>query len=236
MAGCPLNALLNLAYALGELEARLACLALGLDPGLGVVHTDQPARDSLALDVLEAIRPDIDHWVLEVVGTRAFRKSDYYETQRGVFRVGADLARSMADMLPAWRRALAPIVEEVAIAIGSSSERPVRVATKLTESHRGSGRGRVRAQPRLFAACRSCGLILDDADRAVCDDCLADLDAERAAKLAATGKVTLAVMRASPDDPARSPEATAKKRAKSRSTSLAMRAWEREHGRGDSEV
>jgi hypothetical protein len=43
-------------------------------------------------------------------------------------------------------------------------------------------------------------------------------------------------MRASPDDPARSRAATAKKRDKSRSTSLAMRAWEREHGRGDPDV
>jgi hypothetical protein len=40
-------------------------------------------------------------------------------------------------------------------------------------------------------------------------------------------------MRASPDDPARSPEATAKKREKSRSAGLAIRAWEREYGRGD---
>jgi hypothetical protein len=43
-------------------------------------------------------------------------------------------------------------------------------------------------------------------------------------------------MRASLDDPARSPEATAKKREKSRSMSLAMRAWERENGRGDPTV
>jgi hypothetical protein len=51
-----------------------------------------------------------------------------------------------------------------------------------------------------------------------------------------SGKKTLAAMRASLDDPARSSEATAKKREKSRSTSLAMRAWEREHGRGDPEM
>jgi hypothetical protein len=43
-------------------------------------------------------------------------------------------------------------------------------------------------------------------------------------------------MRASSDDPARSREATAKKREKSRSTSLAMRAWERERGKGDPRI
>jgi len=61
-------------------------------------------------------------------------------------------------------------------------------------------------------------------------------DPERTAKLATSGKKTLAAMRASTDDPARSQEARAKKREKSRSTSLAMRAWEREHGRGDAET
>jgi hypothetical protein len=124
---------------------------MGLDPGLGVLHTDQPARDSLALDVLEAIRPDIDRWVLDIVATHAFRKADFYETRRGVFRVGSELARSMADTLPVWRRALAPVVEEVARTIGASSDRPIRVATRLTESRRGRGRGRVRAQPSLLS-------------------------------------------------------------------------------------
>jgi hypothetical protein len=89
---------------------------------------------------------------------------------------------------------------------------------------------------RTASACRVCGLILDDPDRAICDGCLPDYDQARTDKLSNAGKATLAAMRASSDDPARSPEATAKKREKSRSTSLAMRAWEREHGRGDPDV
>jgi CRISPR-associated endonuclease Cas1 len=234
-AGCAVNALLNLGYALGELEARLACLTMGLDPGLGVLHTDQAARDSLALDVLEAIRPDIDRWVLDVVGSQAFRKSDFYETRRGVFRVGTDLARAMSETLPTWRRLLAPIVEGCAMAIASCSDKPLRVATKLTESRRGRGRGRVKAQPSLFSACRSCGLVLEDPDRALCDECLAAYDAERVAKLAAAGSATLAAMRASAEDPAHSASARRKRAEASRKTSVAMRAWEREHGKGDAE-
>jgi hypothetical protein len=93
--------------------------------------------------------------------------------------------------------------------------------------------GRTRSMP---SACRICGLILDDAERAICDECLPAYDRERTDKLSNVGKATLAAMRASSDDPARSPEATAKKREKSRSTSLAMRAWEREHGRGDPDL
>ena len=88
----------------------------------------------------------------------------------------------------------------------------------------------------VASACRDCGVILDLVDRQFCDACLPDYDRERTKKLLSAGKATLAAMRASPGDPARSPEVTAKKREKSRSTSLAMRAWEREHGVGDSEL
>jgi len=93
-----------------------------------------------------------------------------------------------------------------------------------------------RTRERIASACRICGLVLDDANRTICDGCLPDYDQARTDKLSNAGKATLAAMRASADDPARSREATAKKREKSRSTSLAMRAWEREYGRGDPEV
>jgi hypothetical protein len=92
-----------------------------------------------------------------------------------------------------------------------------------------------RARP-VASACRICGVVLDDPERAICDECLPTYDAERTTKLVTAGKATLAAMRASPNDPARSSEAIAKKREKSRSNSLAMSAWEREHGRGDPET
>src|SRR5258708_29021448 len=60
LAANPANAMLNYLYALLESEARLAASALGLDPGLGVLHVDTRARDSLACDLMEAIRPGVD--------------------------------------------------------------------------------------------------------------------------------------------------------------------------------
>src|ERR1019366_1555371 len=47
LAANPVNAILNYLYAVLESEARLAAAALGLDPGLGFIHLDTPARDSL---------------------------------------------------------------------------------------------------------------------------------------------------------------------------------------------
>jgi CRISPR-associated endonuclease Cas1 len=50
----PPNAILNYLYSLLESESRLAAAALGLDPGMGVLHVDTKARDSLACDLMEA--------------------------------------------------------------------------------------------------------------------------------------------------------------------------------------
>src|ERR1700687_4096758 len=61
----PLNAILNYLYALLESEARLALAALGLDPGIGVMHVDSPARDSLACDLLGFVRPQVDAYLLD---------------------------------------------------------------------------------------------------------------------------------------------------------------------------
>ncbi len=60
LAANPINALFNYLYALLEAETRIGCLAVGLGPGMGIVHTDQGSRDSLALDIMEAVRPEVD--------------------------------------------------------------------------------------------------------------------------------------------------------------------------------
>jgi CRISPR associated protein, Cas1 family len=47
----------------------------GLDPGLGVgLHTDTGNRNSLALDVLEAVRPQIETWVLNWIASEPLRR------------------------------------------------------------------------------------------------------------------------------------------------------------------
>lgn len=51
-------------YPILESEARIACLTLGLDPGLGIWHADYRSRDSFALDLMEAVRPDV-YWTKE---------------------------------------------------------------------------------------------------------------------------------------------------------------------------
>src|ERR1700733_4901117 len=61
----PPNAILNYCYALLESEARLVAATIGLDPGIGMLHADTPNRDSLACDIMEAVRPSVDAWLLD---------------------------------------------------------------------------------------------------------------------------------------------------------------------------
>lgn len=46
---------------------------------MGIVHTDHKYGDSLALDLLEAIRPHVERNILTVPTTRHFPASDFHE-------------------------------------------------------------------------------------------------------------------------------------------------------------
>lgn len=54
---------------------------------MGVLHADLPARDSLALDLMEPVRPDVDAYVLDLLSVRVFRAS-YFFLKLGMFIVG----------------------------------------------------------------------------------------------------------------------------------------------------
>jgi CRISPR-associated endonuclease Cas1 len=140
-AANPANAILNYLYALLEAEARLACLAMGLDPGLGVLHADLRARDSLALDVIEAVRPDVDAYLLELLGRRAFRRTDFVETRQGGCRLLAPLTHELAETMPYWRGRLAPVVERVAQRLAADHDAAKRpLPTLLTGRRRSASR------------------------------------------------------------------------------------------------
>jgi len=79
----PANAIVNYLYSILEAEARIAALKIGLDPGLGVMHADLKARDSLVCDLMEAVRPDVDAYVLDLLEHKAFRRTDFFETREG---------------------------------------------------------------------------------------------------------------------------------------------------------
>jgi CRISPR-associated endonuclease Cas1 len=239
LAANPANALLNYAYAILEAEARIAALAVGLDPGLGVLHADQNARDSLALDLMEAVRPTVDAWVLDVLGHRTFRKADFFETREGNCRLMPPLAKSLAEQAPRWAAALAPVAEAVARAFVVSEKRPKRLPTPLTEANRRAGRPaghRVRQSRQmtpLAATCQTCGVELAKTDRRHCNECLPDRRAELGTKWVAEKLEVLVQLRKEGRDPAHSEDADRKRAERMMAQQTAAKAWEQAEGAVD---
>jgi CRISPR-associated endonuclease Cas1 len=230
------NALLNYCYALAEIECRLACLTVGLDPGLGILHADQRARDSMALDLLEPVRPEVDRFVLQLVSGTTFGKRSFFETERGVLRVGAALARELAETLPLWRARAAPVAETAARILGGEG-----LPTPLTQINRSAGRDpyrkaaqrartRARVAERMVPnACRECGEVLRSRTRLLCDTCSA---LQRVEQVQRVGPASLSAMRAQGEaDPARTPEARTKLGATQAQRARERAEWERIHGK-----
>jgi CRISPR-associated endonuclease Cas1 len=110
----PLNALLNYVYSLVEAEAILACRAVGLDPGLRIVHADAKGRQSLALDIMEPVRPEVDAFVLDMIARRTFRKVEFTETSDGHVRLRSPLTHELAETMPLWAKSAHAIADLVA--------------------------------------------------------------------------------------------------------------------------
>ena len=167
LAVTPVHAILNYCFALLESESRLALAALGLDPCLGLgLHTDTPNRDSLALDVLEPVRPQIEGWLLSWLAREPFRRADFFETANGNCRLMSHLCAKLSETAPTWGKLIAPWAEFVARTLWattshSKSLRTLNPATRLTQQNRKESKGRPPLLsvevPKPDAICRGCG-------------------------------------------------------------------------------
>ncbi|MCW2914732.1 MAG: CRISPR-associated endonuclease Cas1 [Actinomycetia bacterium] len=84
----PVNAMLSFAYTLLLAEAVSACELAGLDPHLGVLHTPRNDRPSLALDLIEEVRPVIaDAVVVRLVRTGQMTPADFTTTDEAGCRL-----------------------------------------------------------------------------------------------------------------------------------------------------
>jgi hypothetical protein len=212
-----------------EAEARIAALSVGLDPGMGMLHADLPRRDSLACDLMEAVRTEVDAFVLELLRSRTFGAKDFFETREGVCRVLPPLTRVLAETGPRWAKAIGPVAEMVARTLNQAREvaltaplviqttpaaqsaRKRPLPTPLTQSNRSAGREHQRRKPasaRTHGAievpqrCTACGAVLGDAKRQYCDTCLPERRAELAPAFSIAGPQALATQREEATDPA----------------------------------
>ena len=97
----PINALLSFLYTLLTHDCRSAAEAVGLDPAVGFLHRDRPGRPSLALDLMEELRPVfVDRLALSLINRRQLAAADFDRREGGAVML-TDKARKT--VLTAWQ-------------------------------------------------------------------------------------------------------------------------------------
>lgn len=82
------NAMLSFAYSLLANDCASALESVGLDAYVGFLHRDRPGRTSLALDLMEELRPCMaDRFVLTVINNRLLCGSDFEKYENGAVRM-----------------------------------------------------------------------------------------------------------------------------------------------------
>jgi CRISPR-associated protein Cas1 len=97
----PANALFSFLYTLLTHDCRSAAESVGLDPAVGFLHRDRPGRPSLALDLMEELRPALaDRLALSLLNRRQVGAGDF-ETGDGGAVLLTDRGRKT--VLTAWQ-------------------------------------------------------------------------------------------------------------------------------------
>lgn len=91
----PINALLSFSYSMLAHDCASALESVGLDSYVGFLHRDRPGRNSLALDLMEELRPCLaDRFVLTLVNNRVFTKSNFSIRENGGVTLNEDGRRT----------------------------------------------------------------------------------------------------------------------------------------------
>jgi CRISPR-associated endonuclease Cas1 len=218
----PPNAMLNYLYALLESESRLALAALGLDPGIGVLHVDTPSRDSFACDLMEAVRPHVDAYVLDWISHEPLKRQWFFEKQDGNCRLMGSFSVRLSETASTWAHAVAPVAEWISRTLWSTLRKPARQiypATRLTQSRRSQAKVGQRPAPNRLGPetpriCRACGEPLKRG-KSYCDSCSVPVSRRNLIEAAKLGRVAT-----------HSPKAEALRAATQRRHGVERKAWQ----------
>jgi CRISPR-associated endonuclease Cas1 len=89
----PANSILNYVYSVAAGLCVRSLFAAGFDPGIGYLHLDREGRYSLAYDLLELLRADIDNSMLPWIASQKWRRADFPVTTTGIVRCHPNLVR-----------------------------------------------------------------------------------------------------------------------------------------------
>ena len=95
------NAMLSFAYTLLASECRHALEVVGLDSYVGFFHVDRPGRASMALDLMEELRPYFaDRFVLTLINRNEIDEADFEQQSSGAVYLSE---KSRKKFLSSWQ-------------------------------------------------------------------------------------------------------------------------------------
>jgi CRISPR-associated endonuclease Cas1 len=92
----PINAMLNYGYAMLISQVRSELVAAGFDPSIGFAQRRAWNPIPLVYDLMEPLRPVVDHKILEFALANTFTPEDFTIIQKGGCTLNPQLAKSMA--------------------------------------------------------------------------------------------------------------------------------------------
>ncbi|MDF9408142.1 type I-C CRISPR-associated endonuclease Cas1c [Pelotomaculum isophthalicicum JI] len=97
-----INALLSFLYTLLTHEVVAALESVGLDPQVGFLHRDRPGRPSLALDVMEEMRPHlVDRLAVTLINRNQISSDGFNVKENGAVIMEDDTRK---EVLTAWQK------------------------------------------------------------------------------------------------------------------------------------
>lgn len=96
------NTLLSFLYTLLAHDMESALESVGLDPYVGFLHTDRPGRASLALDMMEELRPFMaDRLALNLVNLKKINRSGFIKKENGAVFMTNECRK---DIIASWQK------------------------------------------------------------------------------------------------------------------------------------
>lgn len=111
----PVNAMLSLCYTMLHYEMVREIEVIGLDPTIGFYHQFEYGRESLACDLVEVYRPEVDKFVWHIFREREFTDRDFaYEDERPGCYLKKGSRKRFYPLYEGWAQTMRPkLVEEV---------------------------------------------------------------------------------------------------------------------------
>lgn len=97
-----MNALLSFLYTLLTHDVQAALETVGLDPAVGFLHAERPGRPSLALDLMEELRPVLaDRLALSLVNRKQISGEGFRQKESGGVIMDEDTRKAV---IAAWQK------------------------------------------------------------------------------------------------------------------------------------